>query len=79
MKPLLPTYYNTLITVAPTTGAWIETLVAHFEDWKEYVAPTTGAWIETNPDEDGDGHPESLPPRERGLKLALMLLVMLNH
>ena len=33
--------------VAPTTGAWIETVFLLYIDLKPMVAPTTGAWIET--------------------------------
>ena len=33
--------------VAPTTGAWIETLIPIARNLRVTVAPTTGAWIET--------------------------------
>ncbi len=33
--------------VAPTTGAWIETIVTVTDAAEMPVAPTTGAWIET--------------------------------
>ena len=36
--------------VAPTTGAWIETLYPTKLQPEGNVAPTTGAWIETAAD-----------------------------
>ena len=33
--------------VAPTTGAWIETVARLDDELCSSVAPTTGAWIET--------------------------------
>ena len=44
-------YYARLVAtthVAPTTGAWIETLNMPALSKENLVAPTTGAWIETN-------------------------------
>ena len=35
------------MTVAPLTGAWIETVDAPLEGGSRGVAPLTGAWIET--------------------------------
>ena len=37
-------------TVAPLTGAWIETLIPTESRWWCIVAPLTGAWIETSYD-----------------------------
>ena len=38
------------------------------------VAPTTGAWIETSPVSLYILFNQSLPPRERGLKLSVILV-----
>ena len=59
-------------TVAPFTGAWIETGARRGADQDHPVAPFTGAWIET-PDTTAPRRSagESLPSRERGLKLYL--------
>ena len=35
------------MTVAPHTGAWIETKLKRFAKDEDEVAPHTGAWIET--------------------------------
>ena len=59
--------------VAPFTGAWIEivyclcTLLVGFV----LVAPFTGAWIEIPVDYGAYVCHQSLPSRERGLKLLL--------
>ena len=34
-------------SVAPRTGAWIETKIGFLWDVEDSVAPRTGAWIET--------------------------------
>ena len=36
-----------MYSVAPRTGAWIETEVHKLRDPEVFVAPRTGAWIET--------------------------------
>ncbi len=57
------------LTVAPSTGAWIETLSNNHAKQLLQVAPSTGAWIETVPIvPTGTGSQRSPPPRGRGLK-----------
>ena len=57
------------MTVAPLTGAWIETSVTKLNPGRPYVAPLTGAWIETLLGiSSAVGH-MSHPSRVRGLKL----------
>ena len=55
--------------VAPHAGAWIETLHYHFPILGEVVAPHAGAWIETLIRVHFFQELQSLPMRERGLKL----------
>ena len=47
LKPLIITTCPREISVAPYTGAWIETIVMNKVDAYSFVAPYTGAWIET--------------------------------
>ena len=44
---MMPNVRNWEEEVAPTTGAWIETLHGLIHRIIVIVAPTTGAWIET--------------------------------
>ena len=55
--------------VAPFAGAWIEivTVVTAFR--ANFVAPFAGAWIEINLKHQRNQVEQSLPSRERGLKL----------
>ena len=55
--------------VAPSTGAWIETIQIEIIRITRMVAPSTGAWIETSITPRAGRAPRtSLPLRERGLK-----------
>ncbi len=60
-----------IVQVAPSAGAWIETLREVKAAGSGLVAPSAGAWIETSVQlltpVQGSA---SLPPRERGLKQA---------
>ena len=56
--------------VAPPAGAWIETFWQPLTPFSCIVAPPAGAWIETYNSITGITNIQSLPPRERGLKLA---------
>ena len=47
MKPRSGPCRLLLISVAPRTGAWIETLIWFSSFRQAEVAPRTGAWIET--------------------------------
>ena len=56
--------------VAPRAGAWIETMALFTPPPLGLVAPRAGAWIETiNESMNSNSSAESLPVRERGLKL----------
>ena len=55
-------------TVAPHTGAWIETTILRPGKSLQSVAPHTGAWIETLSPFLFNFLLPSLPIRERGLK-----------
>ena len=59
---------NSVSTVAPPAGAWIETAVGAPIGEIAEVAPPAGAWIETSIEKallrDGESH----PLRVRGLK-----------
>ena len=55
--------------VAPPAGAWIETFASEQMRANIDVAPPAGAWIETDVQNTKIFGVESLPPRERGLKL----------
>ena len=57
------------IFVAPFAGAWIETLQCQTARFPHAVAPFAGAWIETFLRLWDRAVGESLPSRERGLKL----------
>ena len=60
---------NKKISVAPFTGAWIETAGIAAVHHSSLVAPFTGAWIETASETLEGASLMSLPSRERGLKL----------
>ena len=64
---------QTVKVVAPLAGAWIET--ADYADKTNYdiVAPLAGAWIETHCFCISTASCMSLPSRERGLKLHILL------
>ena len=47
LKHFLSTLVFTVHTVAPFTGAWIETISCERKSRIGWVAPFTGAWIET--------------------------------
>ena len=65
--------------VAPFTGAWIETDSLRGVSSATMVAPFTGAWIETRLITGwGKTVLESLPSRERGLKLKGATIVALD-
>ena len=55
-------------SVAPFTGAWIETDKPTTTENDNGVAPFTGAWIETPSRRQLSTPNRSLPSRERGLK-----------
>ena len=55
--------------VAPFAGAWIEIVIKVSSRLTSFVAPFAGAWIEMTPTIKGHSAIESLPSRERGLKL----------
>ena len=57
-----------MISVAPHTGAWIETLKTGLAVSSQSVAPLTGAWIETKRAEFLECIELSHPTRVRGLK-----------
>ena len=57
------------LRVAPSAGAWIETMLGLFVNVGTLVAPRAGAWIETGARWFSEGKNPSLPVRERGLKL----------
>ena len=65
--------------VAPFTGAWIETTSHTAKLYRCTVAPFTGAWIETQTLYQGQRVylSVSLPSRERGLKLLLLVALAL--
>ena len=57
-------------SVAPLAGAWIEIVASAIVETFAIVAPLAGAWIEITEEHTIFHHgPESLPSRERGLKL----------
>ena len=47
MKPASRPVQTNRSTIAPFTGAWIETLFFSILQGKHLIAPFTGAWIET--------------------------------
>ena len=59
------------LSVAPRAGAWIETSKTQDLGIIHMVAPRAGAWIETTLGHWLQRGLESLPARERGLKLNL--------
>ena len=63
------------MTVAPLTGAWIETLVALALRVRVVVAPLTGAWIETFEAFQMYYDKLSHPSRVRGLKLLILSIL----
>ena len=69
MKLLIPTKKLKHSKVAPLTGAWIEIFLYCLDFLDSPVAPLTGAWIEISFFDDKLHISESLPSRERGLKL----------
>ena len=60
---------KSLREVAPFAGAWIEIDVAFSGECSELVAPFAGAWIEIRSSRWRKHENQSLPSRERGLKL----------
>ena len=63
--------------VAPLAGAWIEiTTYTKRSVAAKVVAPLAGAWIEIHLFSVVDQMAGSLPSRERGLKLLLMLMIL---
>jgi len=58
------------LSVAPFTGAWIETIWNESPEVRCVVAPFTGAWIETQTVKENAKEYESRPSRARGLKRA---------
>ena len=65
-----------LFTVAPRAGAWIEIWLLCAWPGCPGVAPRAGAWIEICSGWLIWGKPPSLPVRERGLKLILLVLFL---
>ena len=69
LKPMFGSHAGTLGSVAPYTGAWIETIRSCRISATSLVAPYTGAWIETPYLKvSRTGRPRSHPTRVRGLK-----------
>ena len=63
-------YLHQGISVAPLAGAWIEIQPYPYQYQPVPVAPLAGAWIEMHlPRQILSNYQESLPSRERGLKL----------
>ena len=76
LKPEIFTTNIEIMDVAPPAGAWIETLELLNANINFIVAPPAGAWIETALHTRGNGRTGSLPPRERGLKHAVNVLIL---
>ena len=68
LKPDQIIHHDRINTVAPFTGAWIETSSSISASHSTVVAPFTGAWIETPITHFIARRNPSLPSRERGLK-----------
>ena len=49
LKPCVDPFVKCFLCVAPSAGAWIETVAAIGVTRASSVAPSAGAWIETLP------------------------------
>ena len=65
-------------SVAPHTGAWIETVHLNLLPLGIVVAPHTGAWIETGQTKPKEAERKSHPTRVRGLKQLVVKLSSVN-